>query len=391
MAPFLKRTMPGTLSLASELGAGAASAILGPFAPIAGMVGTLAKGALGVGAGIHERRQLAKEENLTRQLAPMSGALRSSTFNQLSTRRGQQPDLSYFGGVSGRRAQQSKGSSQIHKPSKEELVFPLSYFFDKTAFKSKWTKELFEKFTRIERKLGGGSGDSGGGMLGMLGGAMVPLIPTIIAFSAGIVAATTSIYTIVKAAQAFTDWWKSTKYKEEAKKVSVSAATMKKGEIIDKIGLQQYSKKSGRNATDVSRELLHGGLSEKEYRANLKKEMQLAIPNKAGSWAPMGSAPVSKNELEVEYQKRLTSMVSKADTNRTDEKLPVGNRSVFPGLGQKQTSPDDSVVKAVEKLTEVVSRQQSSGVRGAALGDPFGAGDPVLLPWSSGKLSMGDD
>jgi len=435
--PFLKRTMPGTLSLGHEMGAGVMTAALGPFAPIAGMVGSLAKGAVGAGKGLLEKRQLRKEENLTQQLTPMSGALQSSNFQQLSKRRRQEPGISDFGGISKRKILHpftenfsgfSQKSDRVGKPSKEdlalplthffgkkaestkwtknllksftelqkkltkkrskdELVLPLTYFFNKQAFKAGWTKELLAKFTSMDKKLNKNmKGEAG--ILGMLSGAIVPLLPTIAAFATGIVAASASVYKIVQAGKAFVDWQKSLKYKEEAKKASIDASTMKSKEIIDKIGIQAYSQKSERSVTDVATEMLLGGLTPKEYRAKMKKEKQLSAKRMPGSWTPMGSAHVSEKELDIEYQKRLTAMISKADTNRLDEKLPVGNRSVFPGLGPKEDKKDDNVKKAIEQLTEIISRQQSPGVRGAALGDPYGVGDPLIAPLSSGQLAM---
>jgi len=388
VAPFMKRTMPGTLGLGGELAGGAATALLGPFAPIAFMAGTLAKGAWGVGKGLRGKLQDRREEGLSRRLTPMSAALPTSAFNRLAGARAQRPFAANFSGISQRRSKHPfaanfGGISQRRpfstKRSKEEMVLPLTYFFDKKAHKAKWTKELLDRFKSMEKKIGG---KGVGGLSGMLTG-LLPLIGTIAAFGVGIAAATVSIYEIVKAAKAFTDWWNAKEGLAESKKAMEKASGLGQGTW------GKHALEKGKTGTEqlgiIDKATKEGKLSplmSKKIKENMILENIL----------PKKVPELERDSSEVKaVTERLRGGTTKK--NKLLEPMPTKIKDPFQSDREKKETNKSmlGVQKAVEQVNETLSRQQGSGVRGAALGDPYGVGDPLLIPWSSGQLTVGRD
>jgi len=192
-ASFLKRTMPGTLELAAEGLKGGVTAMMGPFAPIAGMAGTVLKDIWGVGSTLREGMRTRREEKLAAQLSPMVGKLKPSTFEKLGVRRPEQPIISGFRGVQRStqpvidRFRETARRAPLRKQTKEEAVFPLTYFFDKKAHKVKWTKEVLDRFKAMEKKLGlKRDGQTGGIFGGALSGVLGDLPAKLGLFTAGL-------------------------------------------------------------------------------------------------------------------------------------------------------------------------------------------------------------
>lgn len=370
--PFIKRAMPGTLALGGELGRGGAVAALGPFAPIAGMLGTLAKGAWGIGSGIRERRQLGQEERLSRQLAPMAESLQTPAFRRMAARRAEHPFAASFAGLSRR-------EPVPRRRSKEEMVLPLTYFFDKKAHKTKWTKELLDRFKRIEKGISK-RGDSSlfGGLFGKLAGGITPLIGKLALLAAGVVAVTASFVKIKVLWDKFFDFQKARKGLVEAKKRQEAIAGLGPGtwgqEALkrkDPVAAIEQWKKEGKIDP----------LTAKKIKERIILER--IIPKK--------TIELKKDVTDVEAMaERFRRGTSKRD--ELLEAMPTTIRDPFRLEDRKEKDTSMlGVQKAVEQVNDTLSRQQGSGVRGAALGDPFGVGDPLLANWSSGQITVESD
>lgn len=371
-APFLKRTMPGTIGLGAELGKGALAAALGPFAPIAGMAGTILKGIAGVGAGIREKRQLRREEKLAGRIAPMAQGFEPSVFERLRAKRAGQPLAAGFGGVARR--------TPFRRQSKEEMVFPLTYFFDKKAHKAKWTKEVLSRFKKLEKGISR-TRDGGlfKGLFGRLTAGISPLVRNLALLTAGVGASAVSFVKIKQAWDAFTGYRGAKKELEESKKVMRAVAGTGPGtwehELLtqeDPIAALKRYKKEGRIAPQIASVL------EKRMTPGYVKAHK-----KAAQWTK-----------ESEEAKLLTERISGGMVTRESllEALPTTTRSPFPPGGNEEVKQGMlGVQKAVEKVNDTISRQQGPAVKGASLGDPFGTGDPLMLGWSTGELSIGSD
>lgn len=359
VAPFLQRTAPDAMHLGAELGKGALGAALGPFAPIAGMVGTMAKGVYGVGKGLREKSVARKEAQLSGKLAPMAQSMDRSVLEKVAGARGQgQPIVGGFKGASTR---------GVTKQSKEQAAAALTYFFDKKAHKAKWTKEMSNRFKTIEKSIRK-SGKSGGlGGFGIAG-----LIGKIALFTAGIAAATLSIYKIKQAVDVVGDYFKAKKGLKEAK------ATMKVAAGPDSAWEKHL-------------------LSQDDPLAALQKVKM------SGKLAPQMAQQLEKRMTPeyVDAHKSSEKWTSQADEAKNLAQKLKGNEGLLEDMPQRTRDPFKSdiemkeglknIVQAVEKVTDSLSKQQSSGVKGASLGDPFGLGSPFTQSLSSGNLSMGDD
>lgn len=385
--PFIKRAMPGTLALGGELGKGLATALLGPFVPAAGMLGTLAKGAWGVGSGIRERRRLGQEEKLSRQLAPMSGALQTSTFKQLARGRAEHPLASSFTGVSQRRP-------TSRRQSKEEMVLPLTYFFDKKAHKTKWTKELLNRFKSLEKKLG--QSRAGGGLLdmlslggltkkfGLLGAALLPLLGQagiLLGLGAASIYASTQLRDLGALSLDYWNILKGLKGHEE-RQLALQDKFRKKeiGTLADKMLVERPRDPLG--ALDALKK--KGGIDSQTF----KEVENVLIFDRALSKILPG---LQKDTSDVES---ITKKIRGGLTQKDEflETMPTKIKDPFYTGDRKEKDMGMlGVQKAIEKMHETISRQQGSGVKGSSLGDPFGVGDPFMIPWSNGQVLLGDD
>lgn len=387
--PFIKRTMPGTLALGGELGRGITTAALGPFAPVAGMLGTLAKGAWGMGAGVREARQLKQEEKLTGRLAPMASNLQTSAFNRLATKRAEHPFGASFAGISQR-------TPIPRRQNKEEMVFPLTYFFDKKAHKTKWTKELLDRFKGIEKKLDRSKTDKGlSGMLGLgglvkkfslLGAAILPLLgPTGVLLGLG-------------AAGVFA----GLKFKELAFLTGEYWGVLKNVKIHEEKQLELQKKFQEREAGTLAKKMITAKTSEE--RGTLAAQLRINQKEREKALIKKGRIRITESggfgRAWETWKSGAGSLLGIGDTEAPVSKIPGATqkeeqleampavKGPFIRSSKEKDAGMVGIQKAIENLHETVSRQQDSGVRGASLGSHFGVGDPIITNWSSGQVTV---
>lgn len=367
--PFLQRTAPGAMSLGAELGRGALGALGGPFAPIAEMAGTMVKGAYGVGKGVREKIASHREQSLSGKLAPMVRRMPSSAFEQIAGARKQGQSINKFGGISRRSATQ-------RKRSKEELVMPLQYFFDKKAHKAKWTKEMSSRFKAIEkaiRRMKGGKGADG--LFGSLTKGITPLLAKFGLLTAGIAAATLSIYKIKKAGDVigkFIGAKKGLKESKAAMKAAAGPDSAWEKHLLsqeDPLASLQSAKMKGQLAPQMAQQL------EKRMTPEYIGAHKTAV----------------KATSQTAQAKSLTQKLRGNDNDNLLEDMPQRIRDPFAKRDDEFKNGLKDVVKAVKEVGATISRQQSSGVKGASLGDPFGVGSPFTMGLSNGELTVGED
>jgi len=365
VAPFLKRTMPETIGLGAELGKGVLAAALGPFAPISGMAGTVLKGIAGAGVGVREKIQLRREERLAGRLAPMARGLEPSIFERLRTRRTGEPLATGFGGVARR--------APTRKLSKEEMVLPLTYFFDKKAHKAKWTKEVLNRFKNLEKGL---RRTREGGLFGKLLSGLPLLIGKFALLTAGVGAAVVSFAKIVQVWDAFKG------FREVKKHVAIT----KKKQSALQVGLMEKRLLGKDRPVEELQKLIIKGEVDPQLGLELKK-----------LWTP-GYIKAHKKATQWTEEAKEVGLLTEKITGRmaTRENLleatPTTVRSPFhSGSNEEIKQGMLGVQKAVEDVNDTLSRQQVSAVKGASLGDPFGVGDPLMMEWSTGQLTIGNE
>jgi len=177
VVPFLRRGMPRTAALTAEMGKGLAAGFLGPFYPIASILGVPAKepfypiaSILGVpakellglvGRSLTQRR----ERKLTEKLLPLSWGLPAEEIRRIYRARQVGPPLSSMVrrvapplGSTFQRVGPPLGSTG-RRVEKRAWVSVLVDFFNRGAYKAKWTKELLKRIKGVKK----------GGLAGLLG------------------------------------------------------------------------------------------------------------------------------------------------------------------------------------------------------------------------------
>lgn len=363
--PFLQRTMPGTMQLGAELGKGVLGAVLGPFAPIAGMAGEVARGVVGAGLGIKEKIASQREARLGGRLAPMAQGLDPSVFQKIAGARERGPAISGFRGVSRR--------APARRRTKEELVMPLQYFFDKKAHKAKWTKDMSDRFKSIEKAMNKWSGKGIGGMFGDLTSGITPLIAKIGLLTAGITGAILSFSKIAKAWDAFSELRGAKKGLAESKAAMKEAAGP--GSAWEKHILSQEDPLAA--------------LKEYKMKGKLAPQMAAQLEKRITPEYVKAHKQAAKWTGQTEEARALTERLSGRENLLAE--MPQRMRDPFARSNEDMKKGLMGVQKAVEKVSETLARQQGSAVKGINVGDPFGEGSPFTMGLSKGSLSMEED
>lgn len=139
---FLDRTAPGMMKLGGDLGTGVVTSLAGPFTPVLGALKDVVGGVVGIGRGMRERKFSAKARESAGRIRPSVPITQpaDATTQQHAT-------VPSVGPV----ATKGLTSSDLYK------------FFDRDAFRAKWTK------AHLEAVKGGVGGKGDPGELGLGG------------------------------------------------------------------------------------------------------------------------------------------------------------------------------------------------------------------------------
>lgn len=400
--PFLSRTAPELVGAVKGVAGGAAAAVLGPFAPMA--IGA-AKGIAGISRGLAEKVRARRELSFQRRLEPVATGLSPWELEQgvMARRRG--PKVTEFGGFAQR------------KPSKEELVAPLTYFFDRKADKAKWTKDVLK---RLSDKKGETKEGLFGGMLSSLTapltkmssmlGTWLPKLGIIAGLGAGAVIAGKKVTEAVGAAKGL----------EEARAGRREAAKGLKGSSeqwiswVKEVGVEEASKKTGKSSGQLAVQLANmKQRQEFEERAGRawyhrgivgkvlgKKQKELTPYSEilAGVKSGMGIPLVSETSAEVKSS--ISALPAAKGGTATKVELATENiednvrkaielmpTKIMPEIGDQISKLSSSI----DNLSNQVNRGTAAEVKGPGLGDPNDSADALLNAHASGNLSLGSD
>jgi hypothetical protein len=129
----LQRALPTSYKSAGNIAHALGASLLGPLYPAGKMLA-------GLGADVSRLSRRHKREEGERFASALSQSLRSGTgFGQISEARAKPPGVSEF----------RMGLGDVHT---KERTAPLREFFDKGAYKAKWTKELLASAKEGKRK-----------------------------------------------------------------------------------------------------------------------------------------------------------------------------------------------------------------------------------------------
>jgi len=366
-ARFIKRAMPGTYGMAAETLKGLGAAALGPFAL---PVGRFAKDIFGLGRELSQKYRMRKEERLGRALAPLSSGLPTEGFGRIGRHRETGADIGQAV-----RAQR-RGGSEV-----------LLDFFNRGAYKAKWTKELLKKIKDVGKKGEEGIGGLAGSLMDSfksLGSAIGPLIAgagSFVALAAGIGGVVFSLYEFQKLLKAFFGFEKAKKAAREAGE-RAGAAAEQKLEAVKKVGLEEYAGAAGKTPKAVLQDI--AGLEQrKELAQKFHDPWYKQVPRRMAQAYGIKARPeimsVAKRteELEKEFRGISKSPTTPADVSKQVELLRAINKL------------DESVL-GLSRNVEKAQPSPTTTFREPGIGNPFDTSDPFSRALAGSELELED-
>lgn len=361
--PFARR-MPRTFGLGAELGKGLGVAALGPFYPIAEMLGGPLREIFGLGRGMLRRREERGLEKLLRPTAlgyPGEGLRRGAGFGALGVSTPGVPGIS-GGSVFG--------------------AFRL--FFDKEAYRTKWTKELLQRIKELgrprERKEGlvGGIAERLG--LPAVGAALGALLPAIAGAAAGAI----PVWLIEKAYAKYTE--------------SVAKAYESLEGLVDATSM--WTKYAAEMRTqlvkDIKESMKFAGPLMGEIQAREKGELQVPLENlRRDPFATPGLEEVKRIQRGApEIMVPLEKMEKVGLRGLTRAGAGAWGPALFPqhstlGASSGMDKQIEKLLKAMDNLSNQMGpRRTQSSIKEPGLGDPFDSADALLSEYTSGRLTL---
>lgn len=364
--PFLKRTMPKTSGLAGEVFGGVATAGFGPFTPLAKMVGGAGSDIFGLGKGIFQKFGERNERKL-------GGNLRS-VASQLSE--------GEVGGIGGARGIGTGLSHSVETKGRKVNSDALFDFYNKGAYRAKWTKELLKRTKEGEKgKLGiSGLADK----FISLGSSLLPLIG-----SAGVIAGTVGAFVFAK--NRLTELvGKISEYMKVKGVVGEEIKEQEKKQVEIRTGIAGTMTEAARAGNEPKRkfafEQLQGAEVEKVQKEASwydKLFMKRWGAKSPSSMAPAGIVPPdlvgSSGKMTKEQQRELLQ-VSGSKTNNSQEKLTNEVQNL-----------NKSIADLSKNIQQGAGRRGSTSIKEPGIGNPWNSSDPFSNSFSIGNLEWSDE
>jgi hypothetical protein len=271
---FLSRTAPGTLELGRRLARGTAETLAGPFAPILGMGYDVAKGAVGVAGGVRKKLMERQERKFASKLKAYSPT--GDLENVVQARRAG-ASLADIAGTVGRGVSQTPQIKD--RTGRGRADVSLMEFWNKGAYRAKYTKELLSVLKDIRGKGRGRLGDLRTGLADvaddfvLLGAAMGPLIAKGAGFALLAVGVGNAIVQFGRLHNAVNDWLGAKKQEKEA--LAASEKSYQNWiKVIEKQGIEEVAKQAHMSvrgmAEHLAKEKMRIDLEHRRLRSGVK-------------------------------------------------------------------------------------------------------------------------
>jgi hypothetical protein len=370
LSSVFRGAMPATRGLASNLAGGLGVAALGPLAPIANMGWGMMKDVFGLGRRLGnfaiERSREKQERQLSRTLRPAAYNASSEMLGGLSTRRGVPPFVKEF-----------SGGREFN---------PLVDFFDRKAYKTKWTKEVLKSLKDSEK-----NSKSFGQKLGDFFTGIIGIGATLLGIAATLIAAGLAIANIYELVKKILELREAGKEEKEAGKGLVSAS-VKFLKDVDKRGL------SDKQINALGRTGGRAGIG-KDIKLGMKTEMEGAVL-KEHPWLSAAEAGLKYVPFVAAGKwirgKALDEMISEKVDNYMDAALVSSWKLPSPiqkPLPPSSVSPEmlktlGLIPKTLKNVAEQIGNQKDIAIRRAGEGNMHDSSDVLLNNFIQGNLTL---
>jgi hypothetical protein len=349
------RRMPRTRKLGAELGKGLGVAALGPFYPIAEMLSGPLQDIYGLGRGMLRRRE---ERGLGESFKPTG-----YPEEQGMGLGGVLPKV--FGYPEERRV----------GPQAE----PLWQFFNKEAYRAKWTKELLQRIKemgRARREEGGLLGNLAMGIKGALAAIGITTVAGGLAIGA-LTVGTAVITTLIAKEFAKELGGLIDDFKNWAKEDKERVRRLEELPVRSPVTGKLYSAASRRRIAELIAES-----KQPQWLKTLRSFFPRAFPT-PGVPAPLPEIIPPSEEMGGIGPRGLTRAAA-----------GVWGPALFPqhstlGVSSGMDKQIEKLSKAVDNLSgQIGPRRTQPSIKEPGLGDPFDSADALLSEYTSGRLTL---
>lgn len=361
ISPFLRRTAPK----GSQFVSGTLSSVLGPFSPVLSAAGSFAHEAVNVVKGVSSKIQDWSSRRSQTNLRPVGVTNIPMDSTGRSTWSGEPRTV---------RTSRSGG----------EPYAPLMMFFDKGAYKAKWTKELLDTTKKLVERTKG----TGNDLLG-------DLVPNLKDFALGLglfigkaglwALAVTAIGVEISATKSASDKYNVAKKEEAAAVERQASADRDQFKVMEEIGLSEFAKRAGKSPRQVliEKEAVRQRVEEKRYTALPWYSREKLHGRFIGAYtgrnphAPEGPLVPHERRIQI-LQERLNKLNSQPSGS---SKLPE-MKVTIPGL----EDVPKAILDSIEQMKQNVQVQQPV----PRLVNVHDSGDVLTREHAKGDLTLGE-
>ena len=359
LSKLLRGQFSRTRGVGAQVLGGVGTALAGPFTPLFRMGLGAGRDIAGFAGSLLKKAQESKQAEFVKQFRPVAAEI---SVEDLA--REQQPAVSAFRGA------------KEHKLTVEEQVQSLHRFFDKEAYRAKWTKDLLGAMRDLTqgRKAGGLSGVAGlTDTFKDLGLAITPFIGKAGLYAGLAVGVGVSIKKFTELDSAIGKFL-SAQGKRQKAADELGRVTDQKLDKIKEMGIQEFAFAVGKSprhvAVDVAsaeqQQLLESWASRPWYRKSLD------------FWSgkkPPKIQPFYQRVAEIEKLTRPGSQESQST-------MPPFSAPTIPGLNDLDAT--------IKQLIEQLQKEKFDSTPTPAIGNPYDSADTLLGPHADGNLTLGD-
>jgi hypothetical protein len=362
------RRMPRTRELGAELGKGLGVAALGPFYPIAEMLSGPLQDIFGLGRGMLRRRE---ERRLRESFRPTGyPEKRGMRLGEILPK--------VFGYPEERRV----GPKVFGYPEERRVgpqAEPLWQFFNKEAYRAKWTKELLQRIKemgRARREEGGLLGNLAMGIKGALAAIGITTIAGGLAIGA-LTVGTAVITTLIAKEFAKELGGLIDDFKNWAKEDKERVRRLEELPVRSPVTGKLYSAASRRRTAELIAES-----KQPQWLKTLRSFFPRAFPT-PGVPAPLPEIIPPSEEMGGIGPRGLTRAAA-----------GVWGPALFPqhstlGASSGMDKQIEKLSKAVDNLSgQIGPRRIQPSIKEPGLGDPFDSADALLSEYTSGRLTL---